>query len=401
MNIAIVSLFFILIILSCKDHNRTQHDKFSNPNKYEVISEKTISFGNHNRIGDIKKTLDGNYLMFINVKPDSGTRPEVTYGINYFLKISPSGDTLGKTRISFNHFLTDYIELHDCYYVVTTDWRTMGGPTTDHLSKYDKNWKLLWTKRIGKPKSPDGNAVLRLTKNNELLLISDEYQSPDELISHHVICIRRYNLNGKIISEKHYQNNKYNNPVSLIATQTDNFLLTAVTHDGKNSTLWLLKINLYGDTLWTKTHSEFYPIKALQLKDSNFLFYGVNHDTANNSMTIFLKVLKLDKVGNLLWEKSVKGNYNALPGNVVETDDGFLFSATIEPVKNEISLPYLFALNNDGKQVFTMKYDYHIGIGSVPLLIQANKSITMIFQKWIGQFGEPFRDVIQIVRLTK
>lgn len=73
--------------------------------------------------------------------------------------------------MTFENNLTDYIELDDCYYVVTTDLRTMGGYTKDILSKYDKDWKPLWSKKINTPKLPDGVTVLTITKNNEILVM--------------------------------------------------------------------------------------------------------------------------------------------------------------------------------------------------------------------------------------
>ena len=111
---------------------------------------------------------------------------------------------------------------------------------------------------------------------------------------------------------------------------------------------------------------------------------------------------KLDKDGNLQWQKDIKQNISGMPGNIIETKSGnYLFSSTIEPIKDKGHKAYLFELDKNGELIFERNFTYDVGIGNVPFLIRSEGQITMIFQKWIGKFGDPFHDIIQIIKLTE
>jgi len=156
--------------------------------------------------------------------------------------------------------------------------------------------------------------------------------------------------------------------------------------------------------IWSKKYPHFYPQQTILTNNGNFVFYGSN-DSPDDEQEIhhhYLKIIALDKDGNLKWQKDIKQNYDEKAGNVLETKDGnFLFSSTITPIKNKGRIAYIFELNTNGNLTFERKFEYPVGINSVPYIIRAKGQITMIGQKWIGKFGEPFKDVIQITKLTE
>ena len=399
MKTTVLTILIFLTLVSCNEkENQSNHGK-RNELHYQEIGKSSITFGGHNSIYGYKETSDSNYLIYL-----SSLKLNKTLNYNYyFLKINNKGDSMNSLPVYFENFLTDYIELDKFYFVITTDTRTMGGDTKDFINKYDKNWKLIWSKKINKPKYPYGSTVLTLSKNNEILLIANEFipKSSKEGIS-----FRRYNLEGKLISEKLMLTKGQSNPISIIQSADNNYYLTADQYDQekKINSLWLMKLTQNGDTIWTKKYPHFNSHHTVLTTSGDLLFYGSNYSQEEEQKRNYeyLKIMYLDKDGNLQWQKDIKQNISGMPGNIIETKSGnYLFSSTIEPIKDKGRRAYLFELDKNGELIFERNFTYDVGIGNVPFLIRSEGQITMIFQKWIGKFGDPFHDIIQIIKLTE
>ena len=340
-------------------------------------------------------------MAYTRIIPHEGTEEEKRYGINYFIKFSTDGDTLTTRQVYFKHFLTDYVELPDSYYAVITDIRTMGGPTVNYLNKYTRNWELLWSKKIRSPKFPTGNSLLSLTRSNQLLLISDESGS-DLKLANQVISIKKFDLEGNRLSNRWYYTGQFNNPVSILKTHDDHFLLTAHTGTDITLNLWILKLNHNGDTISSKRYNGFYPRQTIQLKDSSFLFYGSGFYETRDGYCSFLKILKTDKDGRLLWQRSVRENVNEEPGSVIETGKGsYLFSGIIEHEKNKQSQGYLFELDNNGRKTFERKLDYPTGIFENPPQLISGKKGVIVYLQQAAESDEPFHNVIVINKIAE
>lgn len=397
MKTAVITILAFLTLTSCKGQEKKNDSLNDKELKYEVVGNTTFSLGSHVSILDCKPTIDKYFRIYLRTNQKDDIHKK-----NYsFLTIGSKGDSISHIPIFFQYALTDYIELADCFYVVTTDRRTMGGYTKDFLNKFDKNWRLIWIKNIDKPKHPSGNSILRLTNKNELILISDEYQPKTSNVG---ISIRLYNLVGKIISEKLILTKGHSNPISIIPTTDSNFYLTAEQYDLESNinSLWLMKLTQKGDTIWTKKYPRFYPRQTVLSSNGNLVLYGSNHSLIEDEKTYYqyLKIIVLDEEGNLKWSKDLKQNYYEQPGNLVETKEGnYLFSSTITPVKDKGDRAYIFELNRNGDLTYERQFEY--SIHNVPYLIRAEGQITMIGQKWIGKFGDPFNDIFYITKLTE
>jgi len=393
MNKIAIKLLTLLALISCnRQVKQNDHTEETQP-KYQDISKYSISLGKHNSILHCIPTINNNHLLYVRIDNNDNINKENLYVIT----INSKGDSINSLPIKFNNIHTDYIECNHFYYIVHTDSRTMGGDSKDFLNKYDKNWKLIWSKKIGKPKFPGGFTVLTLTKNNEILLIANELKG---------ISIRLYNLDGKLISENSMLTNGCSNPISIIKSYDNNFYLTAEKYDQttKITSLWLMKLTQKGDTIWTKKYPQFCPKQTILTNKGHLIFYGSYYSSPDeqNINYEFLKILAIDTIGNLKWVREIKQNYYERPGNFFETNSGnYLFSATITPLKDQSDFPYLFEINKNGVIIFQRKFDYQSGIGSVPFIFKGQGQIIMIGQKWIGKFGYPFKDVIQITKLTE
>ncbi len=402
-NMKYLQIFLgILLISSCREPAKNTIASI----RHAVISDQSVSLGNDNNLfRAVQKNADGNYLLQLRVMPDSGSKEEKQYGVNYFLKMSPNGEVLGKKRISPDNFPEQYVETADGFYGVTHDFDTMIPDGDNYLKKYDKDWNVIWSKKISKPGSPDATILLALTNKKELLIVTNEIQLPRKPVLQYGVAIRRYTPDGKMIAEKFYAKKGLINSVSLIEVADHNYLLSNLYLPGKlTEDMWLLKINNEGDTLWTKTYASFSPGQSLRLKDSGFLFYGTGYDCSDKKTDScrFLTITKTDRYGNILWKKEMRQNSSEKDGNVIElANHHFFFAAVIQPAKDKIATNYIFELDTDGKMVYDKKFDFPTNGYFVPLLIQGNKQVIMVSEKNISKFGDRFHDVIVITKLAE
>jgi hypothetical protein len=400
----LVQLFSFLTLVSYGQVTKADSIK-PKPERFQILSQSTFSFGKDNRICGLKKTLDGNYCLHTVVQADyfshTENHPE---DVDYFITFSPEGDTLQSKSVSFQYNFADYAELLDCFYAVCIDVNTMGGQTTNYLNKYDKNWKLQWSKKIDSPKYPDGNSILTLTDKNELLLISDEIRSIKKQ-NVQGVSVKKFNLAGKNIFNKFYFKNRLNNPIAITKTLDNNFLLTTESGTTDSTNIWLLKFNQNGDTLWTKEYKEFFAGETLELKDSSLLFYGGDYysPTEKSGSVHFIKIIKTDKNGNLIWRKTLKENYWEVGGNVVEIANGhYLFSATIEPIQGKGTFAYIFEFTEDGRDISDAQFLRPSGIHSTPILTQRSNQLIMFSEKNVyRKIDDRSYSVILVTKLTE
>lgn len=400
MKIFLINILLLLTLSSCNGQGVQNSLNRKKETRYEEIGRSTISFGKHNAILGFKPADENHYFIYLRAESGNDTVQETNF---YELKISDKGDSMNSLPISPDRIITDYMESDNAYYSVITERRTMGGYTKDFLNKYNKNWKLIWSKKIGKPKNPNGMTVFTLTHAKEILLVTDE-RIPKETKTR--MSVRRYNLEGKLISENLMHTKESCNPTSIIASADGNYYLTAIQYDHTTNanSLFLIKLNPQGENIWSKNHPALYPRQTMLTHNGDLVFYGSNYSLTEDGKNHYqyLKIIVLDKDGNLKWQKDIKKNDYEMPGNFLETRDGnYLFSGTVTPIKDKGDRAYLFELNKNGDLTFERIFDDQVGIGNVPFILRTKGQITMIGQKWMGKFGAPFKDVIQIIKLQE
>ncbi len=54
-----------------------------------------------------------------------------------------------------------------------------------------------------------------------------------------------------------------------------------------------------------------------------------------------------------------------------------------------------------GETSYENKFDYSLGIQSTPLILQGNRQIIIVSQKWKGRLGNPFHDIISLIKLDR
>ena len=150
-----------------------------------------------------------------------------------------------------------------------------------------------------------------------------------------------------------------------------------------NDDYWIVKVNDTGGLVWQKTlggGQEDRAYSVCSTHDTGFLIGGSSRssdgDVSDNNGGVDLWLVKVDQVGNLVWEKNFGGSNNDLARSVFRTsDNGFLVGGETESTDQDVTG------NHGGKDGWLLK-------------LQANGNLT-----WDKCYGgtddDDIRDVIQ------
>ncbi|HLP39770.1 BACON domain-containing protein [Lacibacter sp.] len=124
---------------------------------------------------------------------------------------------------------------------------------------------------------------------------------------------------------------------SLAKTSDNGFIMAGVTMSGEiehNTTygetdMWLIKTDIYGNKIWQKTFGGIKIDEAkcvLTSSDGGYVVAGESHssdgDISSNQGNSDIVIIKTDRNGNKLWQKSFGGSGFDYANAAISTDDG-------------------------------------------------------------------------------
>jgi hypothetical protein len=94
--------------------------------------------------------------------------------------------------------------------------------------------------------------------------------------------------------------------------------------NGLYNDFWLLKTDRMGDTLWTKFYGDLWeqetPSEVIQSSDGGFILIGVDTDNHISNGSIWM--IKTDSAGDSMWTKKFGGPYGEGASCLIQTSDG-------------------------------------------------------------------------------
>ena len=123
--------------------------------------------------------------------------------------------------------------------------------------------------------------------------------------------------------------------------------------------IWLMKLDMHGDTLWTKTYGDptlhergYY---ALPTQNGGYIV-SATRDIPNYSLNDMI-FMKLDNNGNILWEKSYGGNASQSACVIRNTTEyGFIAAGHYIKTGGPRGM-YILKLNYQGDTLWTKVYN--------------------------------------------
>ncbi|MBV6479770.1 MAG: hypothetical protein HGGPFJEG_02565 [Ignavibacteria bacterium] len=285
-NKLIVTFTILFISGFSYSQSNTWYRVFSNYEISEFSKAIESSDGNYVAVGD--RRTGGIFKVFI-------------------AKFNRYGDTIW-TRL----FNEDLISYYDSYWIDETSDKgfiisgrgsdTAGG--SGLLLKIDSSGNYLWHKYFG-GSSGRNQCTKELEDKGFIILVNTEYFGP----TMDIYIIRTDSLGYPLWSRRYGGDNYAEFSREIIKTGNSGFVIAGTVYPGHENIL-LMKISPTGDSLWSKTYSEFLSSEGYSVdntSDGGFIIGGTCDSLDNNKKKSY--IIKTDSLGNIQWTRKYTTNF--------------------------------------------------------------------------------------------
>ncbi|CAL2094150.1 conserved protein of unknown function [Tenacibaculum sp. 190524A02b] len=258
--------------------------------------------------------------------------------------------TLGGSK---NDLVSSIIKTTDGGYAMTGytassdgDFNTKTSDDSDFiLLKYNANDVLEWFKTYGGSKDDRGTKIINTIDNGFAILGFSKSNDGDSSnnAGNSDLWLTKLDSNGTLTWEKSFGYSGVDFGTALIQTKDSGYLIVGeldVTSSGglgnskaskslhAGGDFWAIKLNNKGEKEWSKYFGGNFtdtPQSVIETINGDFIIGGTSDssdvDIKNNQGTYDFWVVKIDKTGKLLWEKSFGGSQIDESFGMVETND--------------------------------------------------------------------------------
>jgi len=174
------------------------------------------------------------------------------------------------------------------------------------------------------------------------------------------LFIVNFAFNQSITWDKTYNNQAVDGARSIKQTNDNGYIVACSSSPwGYDSTeIWILKLNEYSDTIWTKNYNEYVsqrPNSIIETNDEEYVISGYKSPTVNY-FDFLIYAFKINSVGNIIWEFEYPGG-NRKGQDIIETYDGgyVVLGINVAFIANKI---FLIKLNQNGQMVWEKTYSF-------------------------------------------
>jgi len=143
--------------------------------------------------------------------------------------------------------------------------------------------------------------------------------------------------------QRSYGNTHINEGYSIVQTPDNGYIAVCRDRISIDEKAWVLRLNEYGDTLWTKIIMNDMPVKIIKTNDNNYLILGA-----------FTDIIKININGDILWQKGPYG-YSKIFRSVKQTIDGGYIICGWK-ITGNIVHPYLFKISSNGDSLWEQTF---------------------------------------------
>ncbi len=230
------------------------------------------------------------------------------------------------------------------------------GGTDCILMRIDSMGQIIWIKNYG-GSANDGNIALSVieTKNHHFIVCTNTSSTDGDLSSSKGgtdFWVFQTDSMGNLLWERTYGGSKNEDGHTILETKHGDFIIVghSTSDDGDlnqnmgGEDFCMLKIDSSGTLLWAKTYggsSDDVAYHITLTTDNGFIACGSTNSTDGDiQMNHGLDdcwILKLDSMGNLMWEKTLGGSMSEYAMNIANHSSGYRISAYSQSADGEVT----------------------------------------------------------------
>jgi len=262
----------------------------------------------------VRQTSDGGYVV-AGYTGSFGNGWQV-----YLIKTNASGDTLW-TRIyggAASEECYSVQQTQDSGYVIAGNTASFGNQSQVYLIKTNSSGDTLWTRTYGGTNNDMGYSVQQTSDAG--YIVAGEASS---FGNGRQVYLVKTNATGDTLWTRTYGGASTDFGYSVQQTQDSGYVIAgSTTSFGNGYQVYLVKTNATGDTLWTKTYGGMSddPGKSVQqTTDGGYIIAGYTNSFGNGEQVYLIKT---NVSGDTLWTKTYGGPSNDYGSSVQQTQDG-------------------------------------------------------------------------------
>ena len=177
-----------------------------------------------------------------------------------------------------------------------------------------------WFSRYGSSEDQEGHSILSLINGGYIIC----GQSIDENTGFNMLYLLKINLDGTQVWEQTFGGNGENYGFSIIESNDGSFLITGMTEnsDDMSGDAWLLKVDLDGNKIWEQTYGGTGTdlSRSLVYTGDGYIMVGNTSSYGSGNNDIF--VIKVNIEGTQEWSNTYGGSGTDIGRKIIKTSDG-------------------------------------------------------------------------------
>jgi len=139
------------------------------------------------------------------------------------------------------------------------------------------------------------------------------------------VRVAKLNKRGNLVWDKTFGGRENDEAHSIIQTEDKGYAVAGFTvlEDTGDRDIWVIKLDKDGNKVWDKTlggASEDWANSIIQTKDGGYMVAGWTSSMGAGKTDVW--IVKLDKRGDLVWDKTFGGSENDEAHSIIQTEDG-------------------------------------------------------------------------------
>ncbi len=321
----------------------------------DIIWQKTFGGSDEDAFYSIKETNDGGFITVGYTVSNNG---DVTgnhgNGDIWLVKLTSTGDiTWQKTLGGTGYDDCNNIQLtNDGNYIIGGyTFSNNGDVIGQHgfgdywIVKIDNNGAIIWQKALGGSVDDKCNSVKQNIDGS--YIVCGYVRSTDgditEVHGGDDAWLVKLSSTGDIIWQKTFGGSLAEHFFSVEETTDGGYIAAGFSASSDGDTTinfggldyWIVKINAVGDIIWQKSYggSGTDIVSSLKIVDNEYLLTGysnsTNGDVTGNNGDYDFWIIKTANTGTLIWQKSLGGSlFDSCAGIVLTTDGGYIISGS-------------------------------------------------------------------------